>query len=257
MSRQVPTCCQNNVNPSQHQAYHTPGYLLGLGLRLPRFGDLLLLPPLRWPSGDAELDLRLFGLLLRLLLRLSTAPLPAPFSRLRLRDLLALRDLRWRLRFLSLLGLRDGLRPLLGLRDLLGLRPLAGLRETLRLLLGLRETLRFLLGLRDLLGLRALLRPLLRLRETLRFLLGLRDLLRLRPLTGLALGLRRRLGLRDLLRFLLGLRLLLPLPDLLRAFLGLRDLLRLPLRARDLDRDLLSSSNLVPLRNVTAGASRG
>lgn len=255
MSRQVPTCCQNNVNPSQHQAYHTPGYLLGLGL--PCFGDLLLLPPLRRPSGDAELDLHLFGLLLRLLLRLSTAPLPAPFSRLRLRDLLALRDLRWRLRFLSLLGLRDGLRPLLGLRDLLGLRPLAGLRETLRLLLGLRETLRFLLGLRDLLGLRALLRPLLRLRETLRFLLGLRDLLRLRPLTGLALGLRRRLGLRDLLRFLLGLRLLLPLPDLLRAFLGLRDLLRLPLRARDLDRDLLSSSNLVPLRNVTAGASRG
>jgi hypothetical protein len=73
MLKQVSTCCQNNAQQSQHQAYNTPGYLLGL--RLPRFGDLLLLPPLpalllllplplRRPTGDAEPDLPVFGLLL-------------------------------------------------------------------------------------------------------------------------------------------------------------------------------------------------
>lgn len=209
----------DSLQRRQHLHIHTPGHWLPLGLPLRSGLLLLLLPPrlllrllpplLLRPAGDADADRRRFGLLLTL--RPLAAPLPASRSRL--------------------LGLAE------------------------RLLSGLWLLLRPLLWLRDLLP--DLARPLLRLRE--RLLLA--DLAR--PL--LALRLRELLPdlARPLLRGLLGLRLRDLLPDLARPLLrlceglALRERLLLPDRARpllrllpregDLDRDLISSSNLVPL----------
>jgi hypothetical protein len=146
-------------------------------------------------------------------------------------------------------GDADADRPRAGL--LLTLRPLAaplpvsrsrlsGLAE--RLLSGLRLLLRPLLRLRDLLPDRA--RPLLALRERLL----LPDLAR--PLLRGLLGLRLRLLLPDLARPLLRLREGLTLRERLLLPDRARPLLRLLPRERDLDRDLISSSNLVPLQQA-------